>query len=106
MTAQNGNILVYPNPSGGVFTLRVNSEPSFAKARAGEGIKNIEVFNILGEKVYSALLLQTSRNQFGTGSKGALNLIDLSKEPNGVYFYKVITEDGSILGSGKLIIQK
>jgi hypothetical protein len=32
--------------------------------------------------------------------------IDLSSQPNGVYFYRVLYEDGGLIGEGKLIIQK
>ncbi len=32
--------------------------------------------------------------------------IDLSNQPNGVYFYRVIKEDGNLVGEGKLVIQK
>jgi hypothetical protein len=64
----------------------------------GSGQWSVEVYNVLGQKVYSNLLPQTP--------KGALNAIDLSSQPNGIYFYRVITNEGSLLGEGKLIIQK
>jgi len=34
------------------------------------------------------------------------NSIDLSSEPDGLYLYRVITQDGGLVGEGKLIIQK
>jgi hypothetical protein len=55
----------------------------------------VEVYDILGEKVYSQF-----NNQQTTFN------IDLSNQPNGVYFYRVISEDGNLFGEGKLIIQK
>ncbi len=32
--------------------------------------------------------------------------IDLSSQPNGVYFYRVTVENGEILGTGKMVINK
>ena len=57
---------------------------------------NIEIFNVLGEKMY----FQPQTHA------GALNTIDLSQQPNGVYLYRVLKEDGSLLGEGKLVIAK
>ncbi|MGP8217270.1 MAG: T9SS type A sorting domain-containing protein [Bacteroidia bacterium] len=84
------NISVYPNPSNGVFQLRIkNSEL---------GMKNtVEVYNMLGEKIYSSnyQIIKLSNHQ-----------IDISNQPAGIYLYRVVTEKGEYLGSGKLIIQK
>lgn len=78
-------IEVFPNPSSGVFV--VKSEELRTKS-------SIEVFNMIGEKVYDGILPQTlSASQ--AGPKGALKQIDLSNQPNGVYLLKVVGEDGS-----------
>ena len=58
-------------------------------------MKNIEVFNVLGEKVYSQFT--THHSPF---------TIDLSGQPDGIYLYRVVAEDGGFIGEGKLIIQK
>jgi len=79
---------VYPNPNNGVFTLQANGQQLMANS-------HIEVDNVLGTKVYS---------QFSTLNSPLS--INLSNQPNGVYLYRVITEDGNIVGEGKLIIQK
>jgi len=85
----SGSIVIYPNPSNGVF----NTEIKNYELR----IHNIvEVYNVLGEKVYSHQLL-LANSQF---------LIDLSSQPNGVYFYRVVNESGGLLGDGKLVIEK
>ncbi len=34
------------------------------------------------------------------------NEINLSEQPNGVYFYRVIKEDGGLAGDGKVVIEK
>jgi uncharacterized repeat protein (TIGR03803 family) len=79
---------LYPNPSNGQFNLQITNYES--------GIKNIEVYNILGEKVYSNPF--TIHNSQFT--------IDLSSQPSGIYLYRVMAEDGSLVGEGKLVIQK
>jgi len=56
-------------------------------------------YNVLGEQV----LTETLQPQT---PKGALNTIDLSDQPNGIYLYRVTTQDGNLLGQGKVIIQK
>ena len=65
---QENLITVYPNPSEGLFNLK-----------SVEEIKNIIVYNIVGEVVYE------------TNTK-KLNLIDL---PQGVYYLKVITRSNN-----------
>jgi hypothetical protein len=57
---------------------------------------NVEIYNILGEKVYAETLLQSQSN----------NSINLTGQPSGVYFYRVLDEDGGLVGSGKVVIQK
>lgn len=32
------------------------------------------------------------------------NLIDISGQPNGIYFYRVLNRDGILLGEGKMVI--
>ncbi len=76
-------ITVYPNPNNGTFTV--------SSALADQ---TMEIYNVLGEKVYSQFLIPNS--QF---------LINLS-QPNGIYFYRVYKTGGAILGQGKIIIQK
>jgi hypothetical protein len=47
----------------------------------------------MGEKVYSQFLIPNS--QF---------LIDLSGQPNGIYFYRVLNEEGGLIGEGKVVV--
>ncbi len=83
---------VYPNPSHGVFAFEVKSVPS-----TRERTKSVvEVYNMLGEKVYSGYQISKSSNY----------QIDLSAQPNGVYLYRVISEKGVLVGMGKLVIEK
>jgi hypothetical protein len=85
------NISIYPNPSNGTFTIQFLRNVSTSL-----NIHNtIEVYNTLGEKVYSQFLIPNS--QF---------LIDLSFQSNGIYFYRVITNSGELIREGKLVIEK
>ena len=57
---------------------------------------NVEIYNILGEKVYDATLNQVQGD----------NTIDINSQSNGIYLYRVLKQDGGLIGSGKLVIQK
>jgi len=82
------SINVYPNPSNGVFTIEIRNYQL--------GITNrLEVYNILGEKVYS----QHSTVNYPLS-------IDLSLQPNGVYLCRVIGENNELIEESKLIIEK
>ncbi|HWY97509.1 MAG TPA: T9SS type A sorting domain-containing protein, partial [Bacteroidia bacterium] len=47
----------------------------------------VEIYNVLGEKVYTTSLPQTP--------KGALMELNISDKPNGIYFVKIITNTSS-----------
>ena len=85
IAAQNNpnELIVYPNPSTGNFTIKNENLK----------IKNVEVYNVMGEKVYQS---QISNLQ---------SQITLDA-PNGLYFYSVMDENNSVIKTGKLIIQK
>lgn len=87
ITSGKGNVKVYPNPSKGEFTIESSGVSSQW---------SVEVYNVLGEQVYSSNY-PLSTNHYS---------LDLSSNPNGIYFYRVIANNGNILGEGKLIIQK
>jgi len=81
------SIFVYPNPSNGIFTIKIRNEEL--------GMRNsVEVYNTFGGKVYSQFDIQNS----------TLNL-DLFSQPNGIYLYRVLQEDGRLAGEGKFVIQ-
>jgi hypothetical protein len=91
LTRDNGEWTIYPNPSNGMFTI-VGTQ-NFVSSWS------VEVYNVLGEKVYSAAPTDFPRR----GSVSFSYEINLSSEPDGVYFYRVVAGDGGILGSGKVV---
>jgi trimeric autotransporter adhesin len=91
---ESGEVQVYPNPTTGIFTIQssvVSSQWS------------VEVYTVMGEKVYSAT--PSLLPQSGGGASFSYNL-NISDEPSGVYLYRVIAEDGSLVGEGKLVVEK
>jgi hypothetical protein len=88
---RDGKVKVYPNPNNGYFTISLSHAELVSASQS-----RIEIYNVLGEQVYNATLKQVQGD----------NLIDLSNQSNGVYFYRVITEDGNLVGSGKIVITK
>ncbi|HTB06000.1 MAG TPA: T9SS type A sorting domain-containing protein [Bacteroidia bacterium] len=76
---------LFPNPNNGKFTIQLSEV---------YGKPTIEIYNVLGEKVYQQFSIPNS--QFS---------IDLTNQPAGIYFYRVITESGSLISSGKVIIE-
>jgi len=87
ISASASNVTLYPNPNNGVFQLTIRNYEL--------GITNtVEVYNLLGEKVYSSKL---------NGYNTQLNLCNNS---NGIYLYRVLTETGDLVSEGKFIIQK
>ena len=86
-------VWIYPNPSFGQFTIQ-----------SGKTILNatISVANILGEKIFTSTI-----NPVGSISNGVnhqTSTIDLSSQPNGMYYVHLQSDTKSIVK--KLIIQK
>jgi uncharacterized repeat protein (TIGR03803 family) len=86
-TNNSAQVNVYPNPNNGNFTVNFHSLQS--------GKYAIEVYNIIGEQVLKTSLDNTQNNSINMGA-----------QPSGVYLYRVIAENGNLIGQGKLVIQK
>jgi len=87
VNAGSDYVKVYPNPSHGLFTFRsMNSE---------FGIRSIEIYNVTGEKICSKDC-QSSAYRYQ---------LDLSSQSKGIYFYRVISENGSLISAGKLLLE-
>lgn len=77
---------IFPNPCSGTF-----------HAESDRAMKaTMEIYNLNGEKIMTMPLL------FPQGD----NIINISDQPAGVYFYKILDEDTGPIGQGKLILQK
>ena len=85
-TIPEDQILIYPNPSNGKFTVD-------GTINMGQTI-NLEIYNMLGEKAYLALNFRSQSS----------NEIDLSNFPNGVYILKLY--EGTATYTQKIIVQK
>ncbi len=77
------SISVFPNPSTGKFTVQSQSVK----------ITSLEIYNVLGEMVYSKQATRTQENE-----------IDISSEPEGVYFVRARTSEGVV--SKKILVVK
>jgi len=92
MAAINRSIVkvnVFPNPSNGVF----NYELGITNYESGE--YNMDVYNMLGEKIGSQFVIRNSKF-----------VIDLSGQPAGIYMYRILNNTGSPVATGKLVIEK
>jgi len=86
VNSANDPIKVYPNPNTGVFRMQL---PTINDKLT------VEIYNVVGQKVYSQLSIGNVES-----------IIDLSSQPNGLYFYRVISENWALIGEGKVIVQK
>ena len=85
---QNDNsVVLFPNPSNGKFMLVIANR----ERRSGEQ-SQMEIYNVMGEKVYSSTQPLTN------------STIDISNQPDGVYFLNIKTEKESY--TKKIIIQQ
>jgi len=83
--AFNTEVVVFPNPASQLLT--INWPSSF------KGDMNIEVLNVLGEKVFSTLLWPVP---ISSGRGVGREAVDVSYLPNGVYFLKIDLEDRTV----------
>ena len=80
-----GGITIFPNPSNGIFTLSLlNINEKYI----------IKIYDVLGQGVLTETLRCTKSD----------NLINLGDKPSGVYFYRVINDNGGLIGEGKFVI--
>ncbi len=80
---ESEKVKVYPNPSNGNFTLSLSG--IIEKC-------NLEIYNINGEKIYQSIINLNNTK------------INLNGQSQGIYFYRVLKDDGSIVGNGKVVI--
>ena len=84
ITSNGGQITVYPNPNNGQFTIQSSLN----------AVSTVEVYNVLGEKVFSGNL------------NAGNNTINMSNQSTGIYLYRVMSESGTLISEGKISVQK
>ncbi|MFC2104042.1 C25 family cysteine peptidase [Bacteroidota bacterium] len=84
---ENANMKIFPNPSNGLFNLEFSSNIS--------EIYQIEVYNLIGSKVYSDKI---------EGTTSINQQINISQKAKGIYFVTVKSDKGSIL-TKRLIVK-
>jgi hypothetical protein len=82
--SENVSVQVYPNPSNGTFFINQQNIDKQTK---------VEVYDILGEKVYQSELHAGETE------------IKLNNRSAGIYLYRILTQDGAVLATGRLVIQ-
>jgi len=84
--ANNNDVKVYPNPNNGSFNVELTNTEI--------GTANIEIYDALGQQVYN------------TVAKPGITQVNLNTKSTGMYFYRVLTQDGRLVSQGKLMLQK
>ena len=77
---KNAEVNVFPNPTGGTFTVSSSVADNSSIGQHG----SIDIYNTMGEKIYSAQLNSTKTE------------IDLTNEPNGIYLIRLNTRQGIV----------
>jgi hypothetical protein len=85
---QNNQVVVYPNPSGGLITFEVNNKELIKENNS------VEIYNMLGQQIRTNSLT------------GKTTELDLSSQPSGIYLYRVLSENGKLVSEGKFTIAK
>ncbi|HTA28342.1 MAG TPA: C10 family peptidase [Bacteroidia bacterium] len=82
--SSNPSVKVYPNPSNGQFTFGVNNI---------SGTPYVKIYNVLGQEVFTS--------QF----KNQNTQVNLSIQPKGIYIYRVFSENGASISTGRLVVE-
>jgi hypothetical protein len=93
LRANSEEVRVYPNPSKGVYAFEIRNYELGIRSR-------VEVYNVLGEKIFTASL---NPSEGGTSTTIISLPFGEGKDGAGIYLYRLISEDGSLIGSGKLV---
>jgi hypothetical protein len=91
-TSYVDNLWIYPNPSNGVFSVRLYND----KTPTAIG-RTIQIMDMRGAIVYK-------KDFILAGAYSAMN-VDLSSKPKGMYILSVRRSDGKEIVNGKVLIQ-
>ncbi|TAL57933.1 MAG: T9SS type A sorting domain-containing protein [Bacteroidetes bacterium] len=96
LDANELKVEIWPNPSSGAINLKASQFEDLK-------IESIGIYNVFGERIYPAVDFQINRSS----PQGVLRTnfqIDLSEQPNGVYFLRI--QKGDAVINKEIIIQK
>ncbi len=85
---------IYPNPTNGMFTIQANLPTGQAGSHQLLANSQIEIYNVMGEKVYSNSQLPQSTQL----------TINLSAQAVGIYFLQLTTQQG--IARKKIVISR
>ena len=94
VAAATGLVSVYPNPNNGKFNMILSNQLVAGTNNGYSKHFSIQVYNVMGEIVYTSLL-QADKNE-----------INLESRAQGIYFYRVVGQDGGFVEDGKIVIQR
>jgi PKD repeat protein len=89
IVAKQSSFTLEPNPNNGIFTI----QSSVVSPDSYRDQWSVEVYNVLGEKVFSQYSIPTTQYSF-----------DLSALAEGIYLYRILNEKGEFISQGKFII--
>ncbi|MCB0802760.1 MAG: T9SS type A sorting domain-containing protein [Flavobacteriales bacterium] len=78
------------------FSISPNPVRDIAQIQVEQNVESslrIEIYDVIGQKILSRRIVNNKQN------------INLQSFENGVYLYKIVTEDNKQLKQGKLIVQ-
>ena len=81
---EKNKVMVFPNPSPGKFTVSIQSLTNKPQ---------LTIYDLMGGIIYDNKLTRTNTQ------------MDLSRNSNRIYLYRIISEKGELIGSGKLVIE-
>lgn len=87
-------ITLFPNPNNGIFTIQ---------SSVVSGQSSVEIYNVMGQKVNVATL-KPVRTIYPGGQVQCDYKLDISSQPSGVYFYRVLNNVGGVVGEGKFVV--
>ncbi len=85
VSANTTSTKIYPDPNNGSFTLQLQNT---------ELNTQLQIFNVLGENCYSAKLNSTTTT------------IKLNAHADGIYLYRILSQKGELISSGKFMIEQ
>jgi hypothetical protein len=85
----NSTFEIYPNPSSGNVMIRFGDQKHFG------GTNEVKVVDLTGRVIYKENIIT---DNFSEGLK-----VDLTKQPAGIYYLQIRSENG--LSSGKLVLE-